>query len=74
MNLEQATQENLEYILTGLAKCLDVANKGLLHADDYDIKKYDELKMMYEILSNRPKLSPTEADAFISELSTTRKK
>lgn len=72
MNLEKPTQENFEYILNGLAKCLNVANKGLLHPDDYDIKKYDELKMMYELLSQRAQLSPAEADAFINELSVLR--
>lgn len=72
MDLTKPTEDNLAYILSGLATSLDVANKGLLHPDDYDIAKYDELKMMYEVLSNRPKLGPSEADAFINELSTFR--
>lgn len=74
MNLNEPTEENLSYILDGIATKLNVANRALLDPEDYNLEKYEDLKFMYDILDQKGSLSPSEADAFIKELATTRKK
>lgn len=73
MNLNEPTEENLTFILEELSKKLKVANKSLLDPEDYDLDKYSDLKMMYDVLHNKETLSPSETDAFVKELSATRK-
>ncbi|HEX6593903.1 MAG TPA: DUF1128 domain-containing protein [Bacillota bacterium] len=73
MNLEQATPENLKYILDELSERLDVANRLIMDPEGYDLNKYDELKDMYEFVVQKERLSPSETQAFIDELRSVRK-
>lgn len=73
MNLEQPTEENLKIIMAGLSEKLSVINRALLDPEDYDLAKYDDLKFMYEVVSTRDSLSPSETQAFIDELRKARK-
>ncbi|MUK89945.1 DUF1128 family protein [Ornithinibacillus sp. L9] len=74
MNLENATQENLKFILDELAELLDVVNRSIMDAEDYDLEKYDDLKFMYDIIKQKGQLSASETQAFIEELRSVRKK
>ncbi|MUV39995.1 UPF0435 protein [Lentibacillus sp. JNUCC-1] len=73
MNLEQPTEENLKYILEDLTERLGVVNRSLMDHEDYDLDKYDELKMMYDMIKQKGQLSAPETQAFISELRSVRK-
>ena len=73
MNLENPSQENLKIILDELAARLDVVNRSLLDPEDYDLHKYNDLKFMYDMVIQKGRLSPSETQAFIEELSTVRK-
>ncbi|RKQ37454.1 DUF1128 domain-containing protein [Oceanobacillus halophilus] len=72
--METATQENLKKLLDELGDRLNVVNRGLLDAEDYDLAKYDDLKMMYDIVVQKGRLSTSETQAFVEELATIRKK
>lgn len=73
MNLDQPSQENLEFILSELTKKLDVANRMIMDPDGYKLEMYDELKFMYDVVMTKETLSPSETQAFVSELRTVRK-
>ncbi|GAQ17816.1 hypothetical protein OPHB3_1753 [Oceanobacillus picturae] len=73
MNLENPSKENMSYILEQLGERLDVVNRTILDPEDYDLNKYDELKLMYEIVVQKGRLSASEAQAFIEELRSVRK-
>lgn len=73
MNLDNPSQENLEFILKELTKKLDVANRKIMDPDGYNLEKYDELKFMYDVVIAKETLSPSETQAFVSELRTVRK-
>ncbi|WP_164215432.1 DUF1128 domain-containing protein [Virgibacillus sp. YIM 98842] len=73
MNLEQPTEQNMKIILEELADRLGVANRSLMDPEDYDLEKYDELKLMYEMIINKGSLSASETQAFIEELRSVRK-
>ncbi|GAB4072452.1 hypothetical protein GCM10028778_03110 [Barrientosiimonas marina] len=73
MNLENPTRENLKHILNELADQLDVVNRELMEADDYDLDKYEDIKFMYDMVKQKGSLSPSETQAFITELRAVRK-
>lgn len=73
MNLDNPSKENLSYILDALADKLSVANRSLLDPEDYDLEKYDDLKLMHDMVMNKENLSASETQAFIDELRTVRK-
>ncbi|MFS0672405.1 DUF1128 domain-containing protein [Ornithinibacillus sp. 179-J 7C1 HS] len=72
MNLENATKENLTYILNELANHLAVVNRSLFDVEDYDISKYEDIKFMYDIVVKKGNLSASETQAFIEELRKVR--
>lgn len=73
MDLETRSEQNLKTILDDLAKRLDVANQTLLDPKHYDINKYEELKMMHDMIVKKGTLTPMEIQAFIDELRSVRK-
>ena len=73
MNLEEPSQENLEFILNELAEKLDVANRMIMEPEGYNLNKYEDLKFMYDMVINKGKLSPSETQAFVDELRSVRK-
>ncbi|WP_112180817.1 MULTISPECIES: DUF1128 domain-containing protein [Paraliobacillus] len=73
MNLNEATNENLTYILKEIASQLRVVNESIMDPDDYNLEKYDDLKALYDVLIQKGQLSVSETQAFIQELSSIRK-
>jgi|SRR5699024_4240314 len=74
MSLEQPTVDNLSFMLNEIGEKLKVANRGLLDPEDYDLNRYTDIKMMYDIVTEKGQLTASEANAFISELGAARKK
>ncbi|MCF3942463.1 DUF1128 domain-containing protein [Oceanobacillus alkalisoli] len=74
MSFDEANQENLSQMLNELADHLNVANRGLFDAEDYDLNKYNDLKLLHQVIMNKEKLSALETQAFVDELATIRKK
>jgi len=73
LDLEQPSQDNLQYLLERLGDKLGVANKVLLDEKDYDLDKYEDIKFLYDHVSKKGNLSPSETHAFIDELRAVRK-
>ncbi|ALX47437.1 DUF1128 domain-containing protein [Lentibacillus amyloliquefaciens] len=73
MNLETPSKENLKFMLDGLAEQLEVVNREVMDADDYDLDKYEDIKFMYEMITQKGQLTPSETQAFIAELRSVRK-
>lgn len=74
MSLEQPTTDNLAFMLNEIGDKLKVANRGLLDPEDYDLSRYDDIKMMYDIVSQKGQLTASETNAFVNELGAVRKK
>ncbi len=73
MNLSEANQTNLAYLLEKIGQKLDVANTSLLDPEDYNIDKYQELKWLYDYVIDKSVISISEKEAFIEELAVIRK-
>lgn len=74
MNLNEATNENLRYIIDELAVQLQVVNRGLMDPEDYDLQYYDQIKEMYDMAQMKGQLSVSEIQAIVGELGKFRKK
>ncbi|TGB04837.1 DUF1128 domain-containing protein [Halobacillus salinus] len=73
MSLEQATEENLAYIIKDMAEKLQVVNRSLMDPEDYDINHYEEIKSLHDIVEMKGQLSVSEIQAFVQELGQYRK-
>ncbi|MCP8616552.1 DUF1128 domain-containing protein [Salirhabdus salicampi] len=74
MSLQEATAENLKFIIDDLAERLQVINRSILDPDHYDMDHYDEIKSLYDMVVSRGQISVSEIHAIIEELKKYRKK
>ena len=74
INLQHASEENLSFILNKLADMLGVANQIIFDEKYYSLDQYDELKFLYDHVHHSGKLSSSEVEAIIDELSVIRQK
>ncbi|WP_226034975.1 DUF1128 domain-containing protein [Aquibacillus saliphilus] len=72
-DLNEPTQENLEFIINEMADLMKVVNKSIMDPEDYNLEKYDELKSLYDLIKQKGQLSVAETQAFVQELATIRK-
>ncbi|WP_173916510.1 DUF1128 domain-containing protein [Halobacillus sp. Marseille-Q1614] len=73
MSLQEATQDNLNYIIDDMAERLQVVNRSIMDPEDYDLNKYDEIKSLHEVIQMKGQLSVSEIQAFVQELGNYRK-
>ncbi|WP_181348821.1 DUF1128 domain-containing protein [Thalassobacillus sp. CUG 92003] len=73
MDLNEATEENLAFIIDELATKLAVVNRSIMDAKDYDLAHYNEIKSLYDMVLMKGQLSVPETQAFIQELGQYRK-
>lgn len=74
LNLKEPSEENLKYILTELGTLLGVANRLILNEKDYDLKRYDDIKFIYDHVVQSGSLSAQQCSDLIDELRSVRKK
>lgn len=72
IDLQVASEENLSFILNGLAEKLDVANRIMFDEKFYRLDQYKDLKFLYDHLMQQTSLSPSEVQAFVDELRSIR--
>ncbi|WP_174495550.1 DUF1128 domain-containing protein [Salirhabdus euzebyi] len=74
MNLNEATEQNLSFVIHELAEQLQVINRSILDPKDFSLKDYDDLKSIYEMVKAKGRVSVAEIHAIIDELSKYRVK
>ncbi|RPF56024.1 DUF1128 domain-containing protein [Aquisalibacillus elongatus] len=73
MNLNEATEENLKYIIEEISKQLQMLNPSIMDSDNYDLDNYHELKQIYDMVKQKDQISVPEIHAIIDELKKYRK-
>ncbi|SDI67808.1 DUF1128 domain-containing protein [Natribacillus halophilus] len=68
MNLDEATEENLNYIFEKLQENLQVVNAVVLDPASYDLYYYDDIKEIYDYVTGQSNISVNEMEALVSEL------
>lgn len=62
----------MSQMLEEIEKNLNVVNKGILKAKDFNEDNYDNIKEIHEFVSSRDNFSPQETAMILDELKTLR--
>ncbi|MFC4545448.1 DUF1128 domain-containing protein [Paenactinomyces guangxiensis] len=74
MNLETATQENLEFIIKGIKANLKVVNAAIINPEDFQLGDYEEILDIYKMIQKKQgRLTMMEIEGVLEELKGMRK-
>ena len=73
MNLNEPTEENLEFIINDLAEELQIINRSVVKPDNFDLSNYQDIKDLYDMGKAKGQVSVPEIHAIIDELKKFRK-
>nr|WP_175488345.1 DUF1128 domain-containing protein [Alteribacillus bidgolensis] len=73
MSLEEKTQENLSFMVEEITQKLQVVNTAVMKGDSFDLKNYEDIKDIYEMVESKEHFSVSEMDAIVSELGKLKK-
>ncbi|MCZ2260233.1 DUF1128 domain-containing protein [Sporosarcina sp. G11-34] len=73
MDLTNATEENVMYMIEEIKEKLRMVNVDAMRAENFDTEKYEDLHYMYEMVMKRKHISSNEMEAIAAELGSLRK-
>ena len=73
MKLNEATEENLVYIIENIKDKLKMANVDALDPEAFDLAHYEDILFMYNTVEKRDHFTPSEMSALVEELGSFRK-
>ena len=73
MKLNEATEENLIYIIENMKDKLKMANVDALDPEAFDLAHYEDILFMYNMVEKRDHFTPSEMSALVEELGSFRK-
>ncbi|MBW7476767.1 DUF1128 domain-containing protein [Paenibacillus oenotherae] len=73
-NLNEATQENVEFMIEAIKNKLRMATGAAMQATHFNMDQYEDIKDLYEVVSSKDKFSISEVEALVSELGKLRNK
>ena len=73
MKLNEATKENLVYIIENMKDKLKMANVDALDPEACDLPHYEDTLFMYNMVEKRGHFTPSEMSALVEELGSFRK-
>ena len=72
MDLNNPTQENVEYMIEAIKTKLRMATGAAMQASSFTSEKYEDLKDIYEMVASKDRFSISEVEALVSELGKLR--
>lgn len=72
-NLEQATMENMVFMLEEIKAKLKMATAAAMQSSSFNLQKYEDIKELYEVVASKENFSISEVEALVSELGKLRK-
>ncbi|SFJ47255.1 DUF1128 domain-containing protein [Thermoflavimicrobium dichotomicum] len=74
MNLDTATQANLNYIVNEIKTSLKIVNAALINPEDFRLSDYDSLLEIYQLIQKKQgRLTMMEIEGILEELGELRK-
>nr|WP_270165194.1 DUF1128 domain-containing protein [Paenibacillus sp. SYP-B4298] len=73
-NLNEATQENVEWMIEAIKSKLKMATAAAMQASHFSIDRYEDIKELYEVVAEKTAFSISEVEALVSELGKLRNK
>ncbi|WP_132312413.1 DUF1128 domain-containing protein [Paenibacillus sp. BK033] len=74
MNLEEQTQQNVEFMIEAIKTKLRMATAAAMQASHFSIDQYEDIRDLYEVVASKEKFSISEVEALVSELGKLRGK
>lgn len=74
MDLSRSSAENVEFMINEIIKKLRMASVGAMNFSHFDLNQYEDIKEIYDVVSEKEKFSINEMEALVSELGKMRKK
>ncbi|MFX3636164.1 MAG: DUF1128 domain-containing protein [Candidatus Pristimantibacillus sp.] len=74
MNLEQPSQQNVEFMIETIKTKLKMATAAAMQASHFNVDLYEDIKELYEVVASKEKFSISEVEALVSELGKLRGK
>ncbi|MFC4601905.1 DUF1128 domain-containing protein [Cohnella hongkongensis] len=72
MDLNQPTQQNVEYMIEAIKTKLRMATGSAMQASSFTVDKYEDLKDIYDMVNSKERFSISEVEALVSELGKLR--
>lgn len=72
MNLNEPTQQNVEYMIEGIKTKLRMATGAAMQASSFSVARYEDIKDIYDMISSKDRFSISEVEALVSELGKLR--
>ncbi|MFC4304246.1 DUF1128 domain-containing protein [Cohnella boryungensis] len=72
MDLNQPTQQNVEYMIETIKTKLRMATGSAMQASSFTVDKYEDLKDIYDMVNSKERFSISEVEALVSELGKLR--
>lgn len=72
-NLEEATMENVSYMIEAIKGKLKMASAAAMQSSNFSLDKYEDIKEVYEIVDGKDNFSISEIEALVTELGQLRK-
>ncbi|GMK46473.1 MULTISPECIES: DUF1128 domain-containing protein [Paenibacillus] len=74
VNLEEQTQQNVEFMIETIKTKLRMATAAAMQASHFSIDQYEDIRDLYEVVASKEKFSISEVEALVSELGKLRGK
>lgn len=74
MDLNEKSQENLEYMIEQIKLKLRMASGAAMQASAFSQEQYEDIRDLYEIVMSKNHMSISEVEAIASELGRLRGK
>lgn len=72
-NLEQASMENMIFMLEEIKAKLKMASAAAMQSSSFNLQKYEDIKELYEVVASKENFSISEVEALVSELGRLRR-
>ncbi|MCM3630941.1 DUF1128 domain-containing protein [Paenibacillus glycanilyticus] len=74
VNLEEPTQQNVEFMIETIKTKLRMATAAAMQASHFRVEQYEDIRDLYEVVASKDKFSISEVEALVSELGKLRSK
>lgn len=72
VDLEQATVENMVFMIEEIKAKLKMATAAAMQASSFNLDNYEDIRDLYEVVASKENFSISEVEALVSELGKLR--
>lgn len=73
MDLTKKSEENMAVMIEQIKTKLKVVSVSAIRPEHFDVERYEDIKDIYEVVTEKDKFSISEVEAIVSELGKLRK-